>query len=131
MGYFQENRPEKTGRLPNFALFTIELNQYPPRLGHGQKIRLELLFQNNPVLKSALLFSDYNGFRGAAVPVCPISHTKPRGTRRHCFFPVISVPLCGIIKKILIISDYDGFGGTLRICSDSHREPFSAPLCDF
>ena len=36
-------------------------------------------------------------------------------------------------KKILIISDYDGFGGTLRMSSDSHREPFSASaaLCDF
>ena len=46
-------RGQKSGQRKLANLDGLELNQYPPRLGHGQKIRSELLFQNNPVLKPA------------------------------------------------------------------------------
>jgi len=62
-----------------------------------------------------------------------ISHKAAKNTEALFFL----WDICASVwdhKKILIISDYDGFRGTLRMCSGSHREPLSAAsprLCDF
>jgi len=85
-----------------------------------------IIFRLRDLTVRQTIFSDYNGFRGGqqsdishkaakntealffSVSLCGIIKNPTQSRKEHggSVFSVISVPLCGIIKKNLIISDF-------------------------